>query len=331
MITLFIDTNVLLSFYHLTSEDTEELKKLVALVEKNKIKLIVTKQVEDEFWRNRGAKISDAMKKLREAKFNASFPAISREYDEYDLLRDLLKKADKLHAELVSKITTDAKNTSLKADEVVTGLFKKATRPEFEESHYLNAVMRSRLGNPPGKKESVGDAVNWETLLDTVAAGTDLYLVSEDKDYRSQLSEGAFNEFLREEWKTNKKSKLYYFSKISDFFKECFPDIKIATQVETDLAITDLSNSGSFASTHIAIAKLDAFEKFTPAQVERLIKIPAQNNQVGWIIEDADVHAFYAKLLEKYAGAIKNGDVEILTELVEKGKPKPEVDDDLPF
>lgn len=65
MITLFIDTNVLLSFYYLTSEDIEELKKLVALVKNKEISLIVPKQVEDEFWRNRGGKISDAMKKLR--------------------------------------------------------------------------------------------------------------------------------------------------------------------------------------------------------------------------------------------------------------------------
>jgi hypothetical protein len=111
-----------LSFYHLTSEDIEELKKLVVLVENKEIQLIVPKQVEDEFWRNRGAKISDAMKKLREAKFNVSFPAFSKDYDEYAGIRDLLRMADKLHADLVSKITADAKNTSLKADEIVTGL-----------------------------------------------------------------------------------------------------------------------------------------------------------------------------------------------------------------
>jgi hypothetical protein len=64
--------------------------------------------------------------------------------------------------------------------------------------------------------------------------------------------------------------------------------------------------------------------------VERLVKIPAQNNQVGWIIEDADVHAFYVKLLDKYANDVKKDDLDILKELVEKGKPKPEIDDDLP-
>ncbi|MET3966718.1 hypothetical protein [Bradyrhizobium sp. S3.9.1] len=177
--------------------------------------------------------------------------------------------------------------------------------------------------------------MNWETLLATVKEGTDLHLVSEDKDYRSQLSEGIFNEFLRHEWLSKKNSELRYYSKISDFFKECFPTIKIASQIESDLAITSLSNSGSFASTHPIIAKLDAFDQFTPEQVERLIQIPAQNSQVGWIIDDSDVHAFYSKLLDKYAKSLKAEDLETLKELVEKGKDKPkppkQIDDDIPF
>lgn len=335
MITLFIDTNVLLSFYHLTSEDIEELKKLVVLVEKMEIDLILPKQVENEFWRNRGAKIFDAMKKLREAKFNASFPAFSKDYEEYAEIRDLLKKADKLHAELVGKITADAKSTSLKADEIVTGLFTKATKPVFAQEHYVSAVMRTRLGNPPGKNESIGDAVNWETLLATVVEGTDLHLVSEDKDYRSQLSEGVFNEFLQTEWEYKKNADLHYYSKISDFFKKCFPSIKIASQIESDIAITNLSKSGSFASTHPIIAKLDAFDQFTPEQVERLIEIPDQNSQVGWIIDDGDVHSFYSKLLDKYGKDLKPEDLATLEALVEKGKPKnpakPDIDDDIPF
>lgn len=329
MITLFIDTNVLLSFYHLTSEDIEELKKLVALVEKSEISLIVPKQVENEFWRNRGAKIIDAMKKLREAKFNTSFPAFTKDYEEYSEIRDLLKKADQLHAALVGKITEDAKNTCLKADEIVTGLFTKATKPDFKQEHYLSAVMRARLGNPPGKNDSIGDAVNWETLLITVTEGTDLYLVSEDKDYRSHLSEGVFNEFLRNEWEAKKKSKLHYYSKISDFFKKCFPNIKIASQIETDLAIANLSNSGSFASTHAHIAQLDKFDQFTPEQVEQIVNIPAQNNQVAWIIDDTDVHAFYAKLLAKYAKILKEEDAATLAGLVEVGKSTD--DEEKPF
>jgi predicted nucleic acid-binding protein len=100
MITLFVDTNVLLSFYHLTSEDIEELKKVIPLIDGNQIELMLPDQVRDEFLRNRGAKIADAMRKLQDAKFNLSFPVFAKSYDGYSELRDLMKKADKAHADL---------------------------------------------------------------------------------------------------------------------------------------------------------------------------------------------------------------------------------------
>jgi len=69
--------------------------------------------------------------------------------------------------------------------------------------------------------------------------------------------------------------------------------------------------------------------------VERLIEIPDQNSQVGWIIDDGDVHSFYSKLLDKYGNDLKPEDLATLEALVEKGKPKkpakPDIDDDIPF
>ena len=88
MIHLFIDTNVFLSFFHLTSEDLEELKKLAALIDSGEIQLILPEQVENEFVRNRGAKIADAMRALKDAKFNISFPLFAKDYDEYSKLRE---------------------------------------------------------------------------------------------------------------------------------------------------------------------------------------------------------------------------------------------------
>src|SRR5260221_3433311 len=57
---------ILLPFYHLTSENLEELQKLVALIDTNKIKLVLTERVKDRFKRNRAA---DAMQKLLESRF----------------------------------------------------------------------------------------------------------------------------------------------------------------------------------------------------------------------------------------------------------------------
>jgi hypothetical protein len=61
---LFIDTNIFLSFYHLSSDDLEELRKLGVLLDKKKVTLLLPKQVIDEYRRNREVKIADALKPI---------------------------------------------------------------------------------------------------------------------------------------------------------------------------------------------------------------------------------------------------------------------------
>jgi predicted nucleic acid-binding protein len=53
--TVFIDTNVLLSFYAFTAEDLSQLEKVVAEVKAGKLPLLITDQVRDELRRNREA------------------------------------------------------------------------------------------------------------------------------------------------------------------------------------------------------------------------------------------------------------------------------------
>ncbi len=62
---IFIDTNIFLSFYNLTSDELEELKKLVVLLRKKKVVLLLPEQVIHEFRRNRAKKISEAISKLQ--------------------------------------------------------------------------------------------------------------------------------------------------------------------------------------------------------------------------------------------------------------------------
>lgn len=331
MISLFIDTNIFLSFYHLTNEDLEELKKLVALIDGEQIKLILPAQVRTEFVRNRGPKIADAMKKFQEAKFNVSFPLFAKDYPDYENLRQLLKQADKIHADLVSKVIADARSGNLSADKLVSTLFEKATSIDISTSLIDRAVTRIRMGNPPGKDGSMGDAINWECLLETIPSGDELHLVSGDRDYRSVLSDGEFSEFLEDEWETRKNSAIYFHTKLSDFFKEKFPNIKIASEVERDLLIKRLADSGSFSQTHVVIAKLSKQTDFSPDQVEQLVKISEENNQVRWIAEDSDVHEFFAALLSKYGPKIQPDAFSKLKAFVEKGEVTATQDEDVPF
>jgi predicted nucleic acid-binding protein len=145
MINLFIDSNVFLSFYHLTNEDLEELRKIIALIDTKQIKLFLTKQVHNEFARNRGNKIVDGMKKLQEARFNLSFPAFAKDYRQYEQLRFFLKRADDKHAELIKKITDDARAAELNADKIISELFGKATLIDSADDLCYRALMRVRL------------------------------------------------------------------------------------------------------------------------------------------------------------------------------------------
>src|SRR3989442_14946441 len=94
----FIDTNIFLSFYHLTSDDLDELKKLVILLRNKTIRLWLPDQVVKEFHRNRENKISDALKRLRDQRLNLQFPQICKDYEEYEELRQLQKQYEEKHA-----------------------------------------------------------------------------------------------------------------------------------------------------------------------------------------------------------------------------------------
>ena len=176
----------------------------------------------------------------------------------------------------------------------------------------------------------MGDAINWECLLATIDNGTDVHLVSEDKDFRSQLSPPQFNEFLDDEWEVRKGSEIFFYTKISDFFKTNFPNIKIASEVERDSLIEELLNSGSFVTTHLVTAKLLKHRDFSPLQIEELVQIARSNNQVGWIIGDPDVHGFYASLM-KPEGELPPEVAAQLKALVKEGEPNKGEDDGIPL
>ena len=109
---LFIDTNIFLSFYHLTSEDLEELRKLAVLLDQKKVTLYVTDQVIDEFRRNREAKIADALKRLTDQKLTLQFPQMCKDYPEYGELRELQKEYESAHSALLATSETSMNTRS---------------------------------------------------------------------------------------------------------------------------------------------------------------------------------------------------------------------------
>jgi predicted nucleic acid-binding protein len=217
---LFIDTNIFLSFYHYTSDDLEELRKLIVLLDQRKVGLILPEQVVTEFVRNRESKISDALKRLKDQKLNLQFPQLCKDYPMYARLRELQREYDKVQSELLDALSHDIGRETLKADDITRELFGLAThiptRPRLIEA----ARLRCDLGNPPGKSGSLGDAINWESILEGSPVGEDIFFVTDDKDYCSPLDERHFNLFLSREWHRINKSHLLFYSKLSALFGE---------------------------------------------------------------------------------------------------------------
>ncbi|HCG8200812.1 TPA: DUF4935 domain-containing protein [Vibrio parahaemolyticus] len=318
MENLFIDTNVYLSFYHLSNDDLEEINKLAVLIKSKKIKLWVTQQVKDEFFRNREVKVQDAIKKLTDHKIKGVFPQFCKDYDEYAELKELQNTYGKLHSKLLKSITEDALEHKFKADDRINDLFKLAEYVETTDEILSDAKFRLAVGNPPGKNGSLGDAINWEAVLSEIPKDEDLHFVADDKDYYSVLDENRPKDFLLLDWKEFNDSDIFFYRRLSLFFKEHYPQIKLASELEKEIEINNLAQSGNFARTHTVIGKLSKFEGFSQTQVNQLIEIALSNDQVRWIFGDEDVYEFYTELVERHVDIINDDLVDKIQELIAK-------------
>jgi hypothetical protein len=290
MTHLYIDTNAYLTFYHLTNDDLEELKKVQVLIEKTgEITLHLPEQTRDEFSRNREVKIADALLRFKEEKLNNQFPRICKEYPEFKKMQAAIKEYDQNKSKLSDKLNKDISDFNLEADKVIEALFKISKFYPSTDDLILKAKTRYDLGKPPGKKKSYGDALNWETLLLNLTNGDDLYFVSEDKDYYSELNSDLFNNYLLKEWLNKKKSTIFSFKRMSEFFKSKFPDIKIASEYEKEILIKNLSGSGSYARSRLLLQKLSEFDEFSSEQLDEIIIACTNNSQIYWIRTDDDI------------------------------------------
>ncbi len=95
------------------------------------------------------------------------------------------------------------------------------------------------------------------------------------------------------------------YRRISQFFKAHHPEIKLASEVEKEIAIRGLAESGSFADTHNAISKINKYLEFSKSQASEIAQVALSNSQVSWIICDPDVFEFYTTFLQNHSAALE--------------------------
>lgn len=328
--SLYLDTNIYLSFYHLTNDDIEELRKLLLLVKSKELILYLPIQTKDEFYRNRDSKIADGLKKFNENKLNKIFPQMVKDYsEEYNLMRNAIKAFEKNKQIIVDKLRKDVVEQSLNADKIIQDLFKVATEIENTPELIEKAKNRYDLGNPPGKKGSYGDALNWESLLTKIEVFDNFFFISDDGDYFSEFDKNLFNSFLIKEWEekmplTNFKS----YKSLSGFLKDNYPTITIESENRKDELILELQSSGSFATSRSVLHKIAEDNDFTKKQLNDIFDASINNSQIYWIGDDEDINEILLKLLERNESKIEK---EILDKFKSMYLNEPKETDELPF
>ena len=324
---LFIDTNIYLSFYHFNKDDITELYKLHKMIEAREITLLITDQVINEYYRNREKKINDAIKQIRDIK--QDFPRFIVDYKEYLELRDIYKNYSSKYEELMDKVATDISSNTLAADRIITDLITVAKQLNHQKVHLEKAKERISVGNPPGKNGSLGDAINWEILLDfAYDEYEEIHFVSIDKDYGSILDDNKINEYLEREWSNKVKNKLYYYDRLSSFFKKNYPVIEFNENIDRQIDVSKLCNSQNYRDTHKAISKLNTYVTFSTKDVTRILEALQNNSQINGIIEDHDIFWFYQTIWMKYIKDVNN---EIKSKIEPLLRQVDEYFDDIPF
>lgn len=333
--SLFLDTKTYLSFYHLTSDDLNELNKLLLLINNGKIKLYLPEQTINEFVRNRDTKITDTIKGFDGKRLNNVFPQIIKDYEvEYMEIHDAIKKYETNKQLIIRKLKGDVNNKKLKADLIIEELFKSATKIDTTDSIITSAKKRFDLGNPPGNNKTYGDAINWESILSVVEEFDNFFFISEDKDYYSEFDNEIFNAFLLKEWNNiNISTNFKCYKSLSRFLKDNYLNINNVDETKKEEIIHESSNFGFFDITDKELEELKGFPEFTGKQLYDNIDASIPNNERPGITED-EIQKM-KDFLKDVDGKIKGSNQDIIEEYAKTmlmlSSLKVEHDDDLPF
>ncbi|MEX3968893.1 PIN domain-containing protein, partial [Paraburkholderia sp. EG286B] len=104
-------------------------------------------------------------------------------------------------------------------------------------------------------------------------------------------------------------------------------DLTEEEQLEKEAAIDELGKSQSFATTHALVKRLKHYhDAFTTSEVNALFAAALGNEQVNWILKDADVNKFYLTVLATHVGD-PDLDVALLDQMIDLLGLGPAADD----
>jgi hypothetical protein len=94
---------------------------------------------------------------------------------------------------------------------------------------------------------------------------------------------------------------------------------------EVEAAILNLVDSGSFTTTHSAVANLNRYlQQLTKQDAEQLFQAATDNSQIRWIISDEDVNDLYLSLVTQWVAEVDPEFADSIIELLGLSPETPE-------
>jgi hypothetical protein len=183
---IFIDANQYLKVYGIVAGKTT-----LDLLDQKKDHIFVSKQIVEEFTRNKlgcaSVFFSDKFKEIDKLDISLPDHLLGVNDETTKKFRKTFEQAKAAKAEIIGVAQQALSQISRSEDEVskrLSGLFDKAISPSEDEMR--RARDRKERGNPPGKtSDTLGDQITWEQLL-TYCKEIDckrLWIITSDEDF----------------------------------------------------------------------------------------------------------------------------------------------------
>lgn len=198
MYKIFIDTNIILDFYRINNKNS--INEILKEIKKYKKYFISTKQSQDEFLRNRDRTITDFIEEIKKQNYKVHTNNVIATLDSYTEYHDSIIKANTNTRKIIEELNKLIENPDI---DLIYKIYLDLNETAYNRTNEIieRAYIRKIIGNPPtSKKETCGDEIIWETLLEY--CNTDLIIVSRDSTFSTNYN------FLNSEFKKNKNRTL---------------------------------------------------------------------------------------------------------------------------
>ena len=214
---VYADANIFLDFFRFSDDDLGVLQKLESHLQVGNIILHLPQLTAEEYFRNRDKVVLEQLSEIKKHSLKVGIPIFIRDLDASKAFQKTLEKALTSRNELLTEVEALAAARTFRADELISSIFQRVQKIETAPALIERAQQRLSLGNPPGKPGSIGDRLNWESLLEEVPHGNDLCLLTRDSDYLTSFPSLSPSMFIVSEWREKKGGNIHYFKGIKPF------------------------------------------------------------------------------------------------------------------